>query len=330
MRTTPLLALLLYTIGGCDDGAVPSGDGDYPMDMGGPAASCSAPAGPLRRTAVNELLMPTGAMPCSIDVDGDGKPDNALALAVSALRAVFDLQTNVDALLRNGDLVELLAVQSESALTSGCAGLSLQRGKKPPAPPAFDGSDSFVADDAAPATKLLGTITKGHLETVLPEAQTPDALARLPLALSAGFGVDLPLPLSGVHANAAVRNQGAVSGELHGVVRMDEVQNKTIPAIARTITAFIRQAPQSGAAKELITRFETQAKCDANPRQCCARSPATCEITAEEVRSSKLVMTFLKPDVQMWRGDTWAPNPNGDMPDSLSVGLCWNAVSARF
>ena len=77
-----------------------------------------------------------------------------------------------------------------------------------------------------------------------------------------------------------------------------------------------------------FANFETKAKCDATPDLCCKTRPQTCEITAEEVRQNPQTRLILKPDVQMFSGERWAPTPAGDVPDSLSVGICFSAVSA--
>src|SRR5688500_14820502 len=54
--------------------------------------TCSAPRGAVKKTVVDRFLMPTVAQPCSIDVDGDGRPDNALSAVVAGLRAAaFDI-----------------------------------------------------------------------------------------------------------------------------------------------------------------------------------------------------------------------------------------------
>ena len=80
----------------------------------------------------------------------------------------------------------------------------------------------------------------------------------------------------------------------------------------------------------IIATFETKAKCAATPNLCCAINPATCQITADEVKNNKQAQVILKPDVQMFDGDRYAPNPTDDTPDSMSVGLCFASVTAQF
>ncbi len=311
---------------GCSGG---TDDGTMQMPDAGP--SCTAPAGPLHKTVVDQFVMPTKAAPCAIDLDGDGSADNALTGVVAGLKAVsFDLQQSADIVVKSGDLLQLLTLQADDVKTSSCAGLSLRRAKAPAMAPALDGTDKLVPDPAQPGADLRGGITAGALSTARPVMQQEGAVSTLELSLPAGYGVSVPLPLRGVHISGSVRSQGLVHGEVHGAVRNDDVQQRVIPAIAKVVTAFIHDQPDSASAKQIIATFETKAKCDMSPALCCKTTPKTCEITSDEVRGNGLVQSLLKPDVQMYSGDKWAPSARGESPDSFSVGICFTAVSADF
>lgn len=313
---------------GCSN---PPAAGDMARPPGTVDPACTAPRGAVKKTVVDRFLMPTVNQPCSIDIDGDGRPDNALSAVVAGLRAAaFDIQGNADAVVRTGELVQLISVQTEDPMSSNCAAVALRRGQATEMPPAYDGSDTFKVDEALPVTQLLGTIATGQLETPRPADQSGAQVMRLGLSLPGGFGVEVPLPLLGAHMSARVRNQGLVSGELHGVVRLKDVQERMIPAIAQTMTALVRRLPDSPSAKQIIATFETKAKCDATPDLCCKTKPQSCQITADEVRNNAQTRLILKPDVQMFSGETWAPTAAGSDPDSLSVGLCFTAVTAAF
>ncbi|MCS6915017.1 MAG: hypothetical protein RMK29_05615 [Myxococcales bacterium] len=339
MRAGTVLFVFFVALGACSSPPEPECVGEAcdpaPADMarppGGVDPSCTTPRGTLWKSVVSRLVMPTVDEPCAIDVDGDGLIDNALRGVVAGLRAAaFDLQANADAVLRSGELVQLVTLQSEDPTNSSCAHVTLRRGLRPDKPPALDGSDTFAVDAAIAPAQLWGTIAGGQLETPRPQAQTAATLVRLQLSLPGGFGVEVPLPLLGAHLSGRVGVQGLVSGQLHGVVRMSDVETRMIPAIAQVMTALIRRQPDSPSARHIIATFETRAKCEAKPALCCRTSPQTCEITAEEVRNNAQVKLILKPDVQMFSGDVWSPTPGGDAPDSLSIGLCFTAVTARF
>ncbi len=326
----PIPALLLGALVFSLSSAAGCAGQDPPCTDGLCVPVCGVPTGPVRKDVIARFLMPTAAAPCSIDIDGDGKLDNALALVVSALKGTFDLQANVDALVQSGGLLQLLSLQTTSIVSDDCGSLTLARAAAPPTPPAFDGSDALLVSAGFPALRLPATLREEALQTPLPAVQTAATLERISLTLSAGFGVALPLPLYGVHVAARAGNLGISSGEVHGVVRSDDIQGVIIPAIAQTMTAFIHANPGSGDAQALFRTFESSAKCQATPDLCCARAPMTCQITADELRHNGLVTTFLKPDVQMFSGDTWMPTAAGDQPDGLSVGLCFTALGASF
>jgi hypothetical protein len=316
----------------CTGADCASPDGGKGADMrpaGQPA--CTEPRGTAYATVVSRFLMPTVAEPCAIDIDGDGNPDNALRLVVAGLRAVqFSLQETADELVKAGQLVQLLTLQTEDTKASTCAGVSLQRGLPAEAPPRFDGSDAFKVNQNLPATRVLGTLVTGKLATPAPMEQSAEKVARAELSLPAGFGVEVPLPIWGAHISGTSSDKGLVRGELHGVVSYKDVQGRMIPAIAQVLTAYVRKMPGSVQAQSIIATFETRAKCDAMPDLCCAKNPTKCEITADEVRNNAQTQALLRPDVQMFAGDRWAPNPLAEKPDSLSVGLCFELTPAKL
>lgn len=289
------------------------------------------PQGPVRKAVVDQFTMPTTAEPCAVDLDGDGKVDNALIAVIGTLKALsFDLQRSADALVKTGELLQLVSLQTEDAFSASCAGLVLQKGKLPPMPPVLDGTDKLQVDAAQPAAVVTGKIAGGTLTTPLPAEQKPEVVAKLELALPSGFGSNLPLPLQGVHISGLSRTNGLVRGELHGTVKAEDVQARTVPAIAQALTTFIQQQPNTPGAQQLVKTFETKEKCDKSPMLCCKTSPTTCQITPDEVRDNGLVQVLLQPDVQMYTDGKWAPVARGGSRDSVSIGLCFTAVSAEY
>lgn len=305
---------------------------EEPMTMP-PAVEAPAckPQGPVRKAVVDQFTMPTTGEPCAADLDGDGKADNALIAVIGTLKALsFDLQRSADTLVKTGELLQLVSLQTEDAFSASCANVTLQKGVRPVMPPVLDGSDKLQIDSAQSAAVLLGKIAGGTLTTPLPAEQKPDKVAKLELALPSGFGGNLPLPLQGVHISGLSRSNGLVRGELHGTVKAEDVQARTIPAIAQALTSFIQQQPNTPATQQVIKTFETKEKCDKSPMLCCKTSPTTCQITPDEVRDNGLVQVLLQPDVQMYSDGRWAPVARGGARDSVSIGLCFTAVSAEY
>lgn len=264
-------------------------------------------------------------------MNGDGVPDNGLSRVVTGLLAIdADLQQLLDDLVRRGEMLQLVALQASGLADSSCVGLSLYRGK-PGMPPVLDGSDFFTVDQTLPSAHLRGTLHGGALRTLLPQDQSDTDLARIDLWFSGTFGLEIPIHLYGAHVSGDVDGRGVRRMQIVGVLRADEVQRDIVGAMAKIFTLTVRRTPEAAGALQVIKIFETPAKCAAMPNLCCKTSPQTCEITADELRDNDLIKAITGPDLQMFdEAGHWAPAQSGDRLDSLSAGICYTLVPARF
>src|SRR5438034_317164 len=116
---TSLLASLPLIVVGC------GGDGG--------ATDCTASGGSSKGTYVaNTVTVPTERSLYSIDLDGDGRSDNALGNIIGALKGQgLDVQMGVDQALQTGGLI-MLATETSTDPTfqsDSCASTTLQLGK---------------------------------------------------------------------------------------------------------------------------------------------------------------------------------------------------------
>jgi len=284
--------------------------------------------------ATNALKLPDSTNSYSIDIDGGGRPENQLKSIVSAITvAGFDLQGPVDMAVKDGSAVLLMDEQSAD-LMSSCSTVTLNLAKKPPAAPQFNGMDNFTIDTSQMPATLVGQITAGQLNTILPKDQTGSQVQTINLSLPLAGGV-LPLTIFGAHVQGAITATGIMSGQIHGVIRQSDINSEIIPAVATLLTDQIHKDPTGGTTMTIIKLFEdmtnpvTKMKCMV-AADCCATNPATCKILPAEVQGNSLIQNVLAPDVQGFQNGMWSPVPKGQTKDSLSVGLGFTAVADTF
>jgi hypothetical protein len=159
-----------------------------------------------------------------------------------------------------------------------------------------------------------------------------------PLRLSVPLveGVTVPLDLYGVQLKGSLSDSGIMEGEVHAVIRKQDIDEQLIPAMAQALTAKVNKDPTGWVAQAIVPFFEdsdhatSKAKCDSEPARCCAKNPSTCELSAQELRENTTLMGLLEPDVQMFQDGAWKPTPGGSAKDSLSIGFGIAAVKASF
>lgn len=312
-----------------------------PPDLAAPPDLATACSGPVYKYATSAIRLPANATPYSIDIDGDGRVDNQLRALVSAISGFgFDLQTPMDQSVADGQIVLLGALQAEDLTNIACARLDLNeaqpRASGEPRPK-YDGTDTFKVPAGKLPAALRGEIKGGRLDTTLPPMLAADNVPNLEIGLPLFIGTFVRLPLYGVHVQGQVDQRGVTTGQIHGVIRKDDIDKRVIPSIADALTLIIRSDPMGATTRVLIQLFEDTAgnpisktKCDTMPMACCAKNPTTCTILPEEVAGNSLIASYLAPDVQVFDGMKWKPVPRGAQKDAMSVGLGFTAVRASF
>lgn len=306
---------------------------------GSDATSCDITkvTGTSNKFATNSLLLPLSDS-YAIDIDGDGRKDNALKMLLSPLAAQnVDLQGGVNSAVAAGEAVLLADITASDLTTAACVKTTLNAAVKPANPPKYNGTDTFTIDTKQTATPLAGSITGGTYTTTLPKDMGPkDAdvpTITLQLAIAGG---NLALKLMGAHVQGTVNANGIMSGQIHGVILQKDIDGSVIPAVADLVTAQIHKDPTGSSSKLIIQLFEdmtnsiSKNKCAAKAADCCATNAPTCKILPEEVKASPVVGGLLAPDVGTHDASgAWKP-AKGNTKDAMSVGLGFTAVKASF
>jgi len=285
----------------------------------------------------SQLTLPSLTRSYATDLDGDGSSDNRFHTLFSGLQAAgFSTQGMVNNMVTNGRGMTLVEVRG-SGRTSGCTtSVSMRDAQRPSTPPRFDGRDTFTPRSGSAPVPLSGSVSDGRLGTTSPKDLPASQVTPLRINVALVEGVTVPLDLYGVQLEGSLSEDGTLDGEVHAVLRQQDIDEQLIPAMAQALTAKINKDPTGAMAQSVVSYFEDQdspaskAKCDADPARCCARNPATCDISADELRANTMLMGYLEPDVQMFQNGSWSPTPGGSAKDSLSVGFGISGVQASF
>jgi len=310
-------ALALAACGGGDDDG--GSDGQGTVD----------PAGEHHTYVLNDVKVPANpneATQFALDVDGDGRPDNALGglLASLATTAELDLQTGVDTQLAQGSVMILADLQATDLANATGVGLQVFLGGNP-VPAACTDVDDMVCgnhfggdamfsiaedyDALVVGNNVNGTFTGGPgditIELALDETST------------------IPLTLVGARVTTSVSATGLMSGKLGGAIRSDDVDTDVIPAVADLIAGLLEECgtvapccPDGSTGEQVLTFF------DANN---------DCMVPESELKDNNLISaTIRNPDLDLF-DSSGKFNPNDDgVKDAISLGVGFSAVGAVF
>lgn len=337
-----LLSIIPLTMAACG-GSSGGGAGG-----GGSAGDCTPSGGTnTAQYVANTVTVPATPGDDAIDMDGDGKPDNELGLIIQTLnQQMLMIQQGVTDALTMGQFVVLASETSTDATfqTDSCAKVELVEGQSTSSPD-FSGNGTFsiatMTDAGAPITPGIfdGAIKGGKFASASP------VTTKNPVAMSLSLPLVSGAPALSLNVNAArvtfTRNAaGSVTGgQLNGVIKNSDVQSELVPGVAKILTAKIQSGATDSTTMQISTLFDTggtkdpTGKCGAT----CQNPDGTCAVAMDhkidtcEVSSSMLVQSLLSPDVQMYdSAGNYHPTPGSKSPDSLSLGLAFSLVGAKF
>jgi hypothetical protein len=325
-------SLSLVACGGGDDG----GDDD-----GGTVD----PTGTHYTFVADSLLVPATPQESSdyaLDLNGDGRKDNALGglLAALASTAGLDVKGTVTENVQNGTVIVLADLQATDLSTASGVGMTVFLGDDPTPTPCtdaadpstcgkhLDGNGSFTIAASSPTNAtLVGQIVGGRFVggpgTV--GLELPLAADQPPVAIS----------LIGARMETGVSATGLTGGKLGGAISSSDIETKVLPAV-HTIVADLIAADCTGT---YDSAGNGQADCCADSASTGAKvlqflNPASsedCQVTLEEMKANSLIAsTLLNPDLDLLDADgNFNPNADG-VKDSLSLGVGFSGVKGEF
>lgn len=253
----------------------------------------AAPTGPLLQAVLNDLQLPRRGSDYARDVDGDGRPDNALGSLMGMITSFVPLPLDelVGQLFSGGAGFIVFEVHAGSFDFSPAAevrvGLGLDMDDDPNNN--FSGSGTFGLSPEAPHfSSMYGGVRDNQLgaegELIIP--LTP--YAGTPLLLSNAF----------LFAEA-FDERGLYGGVINGAIPWETVQEVLLPALAEGLN-------QGGLSPQILQILD---------------SNRDGRISADELQSNPLVGAVFRPDVDL----------DGDgRNDAFSVGFGFTAVRCRL
>jgi hypothetical protein len=288
----------------------------------------------------SEIMLPLMRTDYAIDLNGDGKLDNQLSALVAILKTQgTDANKQIQNGVLNGDQILLVEQMSSDATytSDACAAVNVYTGKAHPMPN-LNGGGSFTIDATVPAGNFTGNIAMSEFTSILPTLQATSVSLTLNLVM---FPMRvLTLPLVGAHVTLKRDGMGNVTGEIHGAVKKDDVQNNILPTFAAQVQEQVKNNPNDPNSQALLKFFDDGGNPDPD-HSCgtnCKNADGSCAVPNDgkidtcEVTSNGAVQSVLQSDVQMFTddGSTYKPNPANTHKDSMSLGIAFKLVTASF
>lgn len=312
--------------GGPTDAGPPDAPGpDAPTDAGGPH-------GDVHGFVVDHWIQSSSALRIAIDVDGDGRPDNAFAGVLQAFSMTgLDIQMSLDGAIAAGEGLELVGVQSsDPTLTNDTPVAATFQGAASHPSPDLGGTGSFTVDPIVMPTTFLAPLVAHDFTSAAPAGPAEPPFLTLRLA---AFGPSpLALPIEAPEVHFVTTSTGLMSGAVYGAIAQTEVTTHLLPAIAAALDAQVTADPTSSTSMAILSIFDTGGAGGAcmNPDGSHAMSGdghvSVCELT-----TNGIVASVTAPDVQLHDASgAFHPTPHGTMPDAMSFGIGFTAVHATF
>jgi len=243
----------------------------------------------------------------SLDLDGDGKNDNALFAALGSIITIIpppgpsEIQKYLDGLINNGKLVLLFELRGTSLSLDPAARIQEFVGKDLDNNPAnnFSGTATLGVQPNSPKDLLMSArVGAGKVEA------GPGKLA-VPLPFSTNSMLLLNLKMARLTAQASTK--GLDHGVLGGAILMSDIFGTIFTDLAKELSRIMQDPKTDPSTRKILEQLFDNNKDG--------------KISVDELKNNPLLKVFLKPDI-----DT-----DGDkQPDALSVGLGFHAVPCKI
>ena len=240
--------------------------------------------GTIQRYTVDTLTLPTSddqVHAFGDDLDGNGTIDNALGNVVSALISVGDGSTHAADMIAAGTLASSVDIQADDLTDDDTVAVDY-RGS--------DGDNVVVAGGKF----IAGVFSSNRTRTT----HVPgEATVRLPILESAD---PVDIDLKGVEIDLQPDGAGGFTAIIRGGILIADAQAAAYASVARMLLDDPHGHLQF--ARTLDSNDDGQ-------------------ITSAEIAGSALLGSLLQPDIQLFDGTQFAPNPKGTARDSMSIGF---------
>ncbi len=223
------------------DGGMQSGNKDLAQP-----ANCTAET---LQFVADAVMLPTSSLATDptgygFDFNGDESPENKLGSLLSILNSVASgssgsPQSAVDQAIQvTGTFLILMEIKADSMINSSCMGLEVSTAlQKPNAD--FNGNGNFT--QTSYQSDLTGTITAQKLSTLNPFSADEPYTIQVKLPLVTGSpAVELTLTSAVVRGELDLTAPNRINeGRIFGAVKNKDLREKTLPAIAVSLTAIL-------------------------------------------------------------------------------------------
>lgn len=259
----------------------------------------------------------------ALDIDGDGRKDNALGGLLGLLStAGLDIKATVSEQVAIGGIILLANLKATDLTTATGVGMYVYLGDDPnPAPcdgetdtecgKHLAGDGTFGIADDSPLDAVVigenagGKFTGGPGEVVIE------------LSLS-DLASPLQIRLIGAKVEAQVAEGALSEGLLGGAITDADIDNELLPAVHEVITAIMEDegcapapdcCPADSTGEDILGFLDSE--------------PADCVITLEELQTNPIISATLgNPDLDL-EGDD-------GVKDAISLGVGFSAVTGGF
>ena len=260
-----------------------------------------------------------------IDLDADGRKDNALGSVLATLKGQgLDVQPTLTDAVQSGSIILLAEFQTKSFTAASASGLRIYLGDNMMVtPPActdplmiatcgkhLTGTGAFKVSATSPTDALVsGPIVGGTFKG------GPGTIS-LQISLTAGQA-PLQLDLLGARAElTGISETGVTKGIVAGAISKSDLDTKILPAIKGQLDTLVAACPDApktppacgcasgSSGAQILALFDT--------------TPADCSVTLEEIKDNSIIKTLLAPDVVI------------EGVPALSLGLGVTAVKGTF
>jgi hypothetical protein len=264
----------------------------------------------------SSVVVPTSASAADalgFDLDGDGAVDNVIGKDLAFVSQYFNVASYVQQVIQSGQIVILHSLHTAGMIRSTHAKWHLYLGNPQANPDLTSGHGQFTVDPLSPRDVVLaGSVAHRGFAGEADEIVLSFRLGATALPVT--------VHLIAVHFAAAITDTACTGGRVGAAIPVKDVNEQLLPAAAAIIDGWLANDGCTASASA----------CTSTDRLLLSVLDTNGDrfISADELRSSSLLQSFLAPDVDVFDA---AGNPGHDgVKDALSVAVGFTCTAAQF